>query len=352
MDILSFLLTLAASMVFGTIGNKLKLPAGAMIGAILGAVIVNLFLGGAVFYDQIKTVLQLLSGAMIGSKIGMSDVRAMKKIIFPTLFLLLGMVVLNLTFGGAIFALSSLNVATSLFATAPGGMADMAIISSELGADPAYVGILQLLRILIILLCLPPIFKKILSGKEIAPPAKPVEANGQHAAPTGMVYARRFALLLAVCSAGGLLCAALGLAAGALTGSMIAGTLLCVFRGRLQFPSKLRFFMQVFSGAFIGVGIDRATIAALPELIVPALIMLAGIFVFVFGTSFLMYKFFKIDLAVCLLSCTPGGIQEMALLSEDLGADTPKVAVMQTMRLMCVILFFPTMLKFITLLFQ
>ena len=35
----------------------------------------------------------------------------------------------------------------------------------------------------------------------------------------------------------------------------------------------------------------------------------------------------------------------MALLSEDLGADTPSVAVMQTARLVSVILFFPTLLK-------
>lgn len=349
MDFVAFLITVAAALLLGAVGYKLRLPAGALVGAIAGTVIVNLFLGGAFLYADIKIVLQLLSGAMIGSKIGMSDVREMKQIILPTLFLLLGMVILNLVFGTLMAALSSLDVPTALFATAPGGMADMALISTELGANPSYVGLLQLLRILTIFICMPPIFKRILAGRSIAPPTAAPADSRDAAVPAGAALARKLILLLLVSAAGGLIFRQLGVAAGALTGSMIAGTLLCVFRGKVPFPTPLRFFMQVFSGIFIGVGIDYERIMTLPELLIPALIMVVGIFAFVFATSFLMHKLFKIDLAVCLLASTPGGVQEMALLSEDLGADTPKIAVMQTTRLMSVVLFFPTMLEFITL---
>jgi uncharacterized membrane protein AbrB (regulator of aidB expression) len=76
--------------------------------------------------------------------------------------------------------------------------------------------------------------------------------------------------------------------------------------------------------------------------------MFVGIFVYVLIAAAAMHKLFKLDLAVCLLSCTPGGVQEMSLLSEDLGADTPKIAIMQTSRLMFVILLFPTMLEAVT----
>lgn len=346
---ISFLITLAAAFLLGAVGHRLRLPAGAMVGGIIGTMIVNLFLGGAYFYADIKIGLQLMSGAMIGSKIGMSDVREMKKIILPTLFLLVGMVLLNLVFGALMATFSSLDIPTALFAAAPGGMADMALISTELGANPAYVGILQLVRVLTIFICMPPLFKKILSGKEIAPPVDDAQAEGDTSKLPLGVHARKLLLLIAVSAAGGLLFRALGVAAGALSGSMIAGTLLCIFRGKVPFPSSLRFVLQVLSGVFIGVGIDWEAVATLPELVVPALIMIVGIFAFVFVTAGLMHKIFKIDKAVCYLASTPGGVQEMALLSEDLGADTPKIAVMQTTRLMSVILFFPTMLEFITL---
>ncbi|MDL2233437.1 AbrB family transcriptional regulator [Ruminococcaceae bacterium OttesenSCG-928-L11] len=393
MDLFHFLLTVLLAALGGLAGYKLKLPAGALVGAILGVVLLNLTLGTSFFYADIKVGLQFLSGAMIGSKIGKKDVLEIRNLVLPALFLLAGMVVLNLTFGGLIYKFSSLDVATALFSTAPGGMADMAIISSELGANTSYVAILQLFRILVIFIFMPPLFKKILS-RRASPAAAPVPekavASARRAQPAAMlqpalagaagggvaVHAakrqvdnpapdvglwkstrnwvrenKRFFVLVAVAVAGGLLFRALGVAAGALTGGMIASAAYCVWKGTVQFPSKLKIAMQILSGAFIGIGIDRERLMTLPELFVPCIIMFVGIFAFVFLTSFAMHKLFHLDLTVCLLSSTPGGVQEMSLLSEDLGADTPKIAILQTTRLMCVILLFPTMLRAITLLF-
>ncbi len=355
-DFLFFLLTLAVALLFGAIGHKLRLPAGAMVGGILGAVIVNLTMDRAYFYADIKIVLQILSGVMIGSKIGKRDLLALRTILLPMLFLQLAMVALNLGIGFAVDHFSTLDLATALFSTAPGGMADMALISSDQGANTAYVGILQLIRILTIFIFMPVIFKRILTkgktggaGALPPPPTDNPEPQDAPAPPklSPAAYAKRFAVLVAVATAGGLACHFLGMAAGALTGGMIASGALCVLRGTLPFPGKLRFFLQVFSGAFVGVGIDRACIATMPALLVPALIMIAGIFLFVFLASTLMRKLFRLDLGVCLLASTPGGVQEMSLLSEDLGCDTAKIAVMQSTRLMIVILLFPTMLKLI-----
>ena len=43
--------------------------------------------------------------------------------------------------------------------------------------------------------------------------------------------------------------------------------------------------------------------------------------------------------------CSPGGVQEMSMLAEDLGADATKTALMQTARLATVIAIFPSMIK-------
>ena len=145
-----FLLTLAIAAVGGIIGYKLKLPAGAMLGAMIAVIIFNISTEKAVFPSDLRTVVQLCSGAMIGSGIKKKDVFDLKKIVFPIIIMILCMIVLNVTFGTIMFYLSNLNLATTLFATAPGGMTDMAIISADLGANSAYVALLQLFRLMVI----------------------------------------------------------------------------------------------------------------------------------------------------------------------------------------------------------
>ena len=68
-----FFLTLACAFVGGTIGYKLRLPAGTLIGAMLGVTVLNLLYGDSHFYIEIRVVLQLISGAMIGSRISRKD---------------------------------------------------------------------------------------------------------------------------------------------------------------------------------------------------------------------------------------------------------------------------------------
>ena len=80
--------------------------------------------------------------------------------------------------------------------------------------------------------------------------------------------------------------------------------------------------------------------------------MLTGIFAFTFLTSALVRKLTGVDRSTSMLASTPGGIQEMSLLSDELGADTPKVAIMHTARNMSVILLFPFMIRLVLALFK
>lgn len=373
-DFLFFLITVVVALVGGYIGYRLKIPAGAMVGAMVTTVAFNLITERAFFYDDLKIVMQILGGAMIGSRIGKKDVLELKNIILPTIILIISMVILNLSFGIVMYLVSDLDIATCLFASAPGGMSDMAIISVDLGANPAYVAIMQLLRILTIFIFMPPIFKKIILGsraKQAAAKAEaaPVidkesvrasEATGLDDEPVSTQPEpkkqatdwRRLGLLLLLAGLGGILFWYLGVTAGAMIGAMLATAVYCVLRGTVAFPTKLRFAMQVCAGAYTGIRLDRASVAQMGSLVVPMIVMIIGIFVFVFAVAFIMHKVTKLDIDVCLMSSTPGGVQEMAYLSEDLGSDTPKIAIMQTVRLFSVILFFPTMLSFITGLFN
>lgn len=382
-DFLWFLATVAVSCLVGWTAHKLKLPMGAMIGAMVAAAGFNLLTEHAYFYSEVRVGLQLLTGAMIGSRIGKEEAKSMKTIILPTVLLLVGMVILNIGFGTAVYKFSELDAATALFAVTPGGATDMAMISADLGANTAYVAILQIIRIVIIITVLPPIFKYIVKKthykepntilrteeaqqakktaaqkmsdeerEDLAELADQLEDDPHEDLPVEPFrYNKRETMLLvglfAAAAAGGLLFRALNVPAGAIIGAMICGMVYSIIFGKAVYPKGIRPWQQILAGAFIGASIDKATVASMDVLLIPTLIMLVGILVFVFVFSYLIHKITKLDYVTCLLACTPGGITEMSLLSEEVGADTPKIAIMQTARLVLVILLFPSMLKLI-----
>ena len=359
-DYAAFFITLAIGIVFGTIGWKLKIPMGPMLGAMLSVAAFNIFFEHAYFYNPVRIGMQIFTGAMIGSRVLKKDLPGFKQVIFPTLILLVSMIVINIFFGTLIYRFSDLNVATALFAITPGGAGDMAIISSDLGADPAIVAIMQIFRLVIVFTTLPSTFKYIAKKRQAAA-APAVQASTEkiqsdvepdpkpEAAPVPQpkFSLKEFLPLLLSACVGGLLFQFLGVTAGAMIGAMLFGISYNIFRGPVYFPGNLKTYMQIFAGTYIGSGITKETVASLDTLIIPLLLMACSIMLTTFGVSFIVRKLTKLDYIVSLLSCAPGGMQEMALLSEEIHSDTPKVAIMQTLRFICVIVFFPITLEII-----
>jgi len=161
MNILNLILTLCVGAAGGLLGNKIKLPTGWMLGSMIAVIALNLIFQIAWFPTEMRTVLQLASGMMIGSRISRKDILGLSKLAMPAAIIIATMLVLNITFGIIMYVASNLDMPTTLFATAPGGMMDMAIVSADLGANPAYVALLQLSRLMIIYLCMIPLYKKV-----------------------------------------------------------------------------------------------------------------------------------------------------------------------------------------------
>lgn len=343
--LLYFLLTLAVGTVGGLAAYRLKFPAGALIGSIVAVMALNLVFDCAYFYKPFRVLTQVLSGAMIGSRMGKKELLDMKRIALALVISLASMVVFNLLFGALIYKWSPLNAPTALFAVAPGGASDMALIASDLGAEPAFVAFLQIFRLLVIFICLPPIFRKIGVRMQAHPSAG--HAGRASAGARTKILSLPFLRLIAFAAIGGAALYFLGVPSGALIGSMLAATISSVCFGKLSYPVRVRLFIQICAGAYIGSQLNRQNISSVGQLLIPMAIMLAGIFLFIAVIGFVMHKATRLDLLTCMFACTPGGLQEVSLLSEEMGTDTPKIAAMQTARIMFVILFFPTMLSFI-----
>lgn len=339
----------------GAVAFKLKVPAGMMIGAMAAAAFFNIFTQMAYVPENTAVYVRIAAGAMIGCRMTKKDARELKTMIVPSVILILSFIILGISFGFLIHYLSNLDLTTALFASAPGGMSDMALIADELGGDAPKVALLQLMRIMAILGIFPIVLKFLCKrftkdDKVCEPTDKENEDKEAAAVLNKKEYVLWFIITMLVSSAGGLLGYWADIPAGVMIGSMVFVAVFQVIKERAVVPVKMRIFTQLFVGAMIGSGMTMNDITGLREIILPAVILILGLIVINIIIGFVIRKFCRYSVATCLFASAPGGIIEMTLIADEMGADTPKVALLQLVRLMSVIILFPVFLRYIHLL--
>lgn len=150
-------------------------------------------------------------------------------------------------------------------------------------------------------------------------------------------------LLIAI--VGGLIGIKLRIPAGALVCSMISVGIYNIFVSKGYIPGNFKIAAQIVLGGMIGLKFTNEAIKELKAMLVPAILILIALTGFCIFLGYLLHRITGIDLATALFSTAPGGIADMTLLSESYGADSPKVIVMHTMRLVIVVTIMPIVIK-------
>lgn len=153
------LYTLLIAGVGGYVGIKLKIPAGALIGAMAFVAIYNIYTGQGNIPKNFKLVAQIVVGGMIGLNFTMDSIQGLKKLIVPALILVIGLTLFSICLGFLISRLTGLDLITSLFSCSPGGLTDMTIISEAYGAEIHKVALLHLIRLITVITVLPLVIK-------------------------------------------------------------------------------------------------------------------------------------------------------------------------------------------------
>ena len=151
---------------------------------------------------------------------------------------------------------------------------------------------------------------------------------------------------------GGLLAKKIKLPAPFMTGSMLAVGLVSVFSGMMYVPRDYKTFAQIISGAYIGQQVNKSDLKNFPSLVKPIILLLLLFTINSFLMGFTFSKFFHMDAMTALLSCLPGGIMDISLISIDMGARSDIVAIMQLSRLVGMLLILPYWTKVILKHFQ
>ena len=159
-----------------------------------------------------------------------------------------------------------------------------------------------------------------------------------------MTVLLKICLTIAVGSASGLLFQKLKVPGGLLIGSMAGAAILNIAFSAAYIPGPTKILVQIVAGAFIGCSMEKSDLTRLPHIIRPASIMLTMLFVLNMTAGLLIFFVSPLDLVTSLMSVVPGGISDTPIIASDMGADGPKVAVMQLVRQILGIGVFPALI--------
>lgn len=146
--LVNLLLTLFVGSICGFTGFFLNIPAGTMMFSLLGTLVFHLITERGYLPTPIKYTTQLLTGGLIGQTITIAALSGLSRALFPAFIIVIGFILITLVLGSILSKATDLDLATALFACAPGGATDLALISEDFGAHPATVSIIQLPRVI------------------------------------------------------------------------------------------------------------------------------------------------------------------------------------------------------------
>lgn len=340
------LIRLAATVLIGAAGAwalyRLRVPAGAMAGAIILVGTFQIASGWGYFPREAKTAVQAVAGGFVGQRIGRSDLRELLGIVKPSIQLFGGIVCLTFLTGLLIHHTAPVDTATALLSSMPGGMTDVALISADVGADPAQSTALQLVRYLVAILILPQVNARICARFAPAEGKKaPADFSGGGKRRDG----RHMAVTLAIVALSGALGKASGFPAGAMVFSMFAVAAYNIWSGEAYLPKSMKLAAQCLAGINIGVTVTLGDVLRFRELGLPVLLVTVNCLAVNYVLGLLLYKTNDLDLATSLFASVPAGMSDMALVSLEQGGQAPKVAVLQLVRYLCVMAFMPACIK-------
>lgn len=334
------ILTACVAILGGCIGLKLRIPAGAMIGSMIAVAVFNVAFEVAWMPAGLKFYTQVATGAYLGAKITRGDLKTLRTILRPAVLLVVVMLIYSVGVGWLIYSISELTIATALFSMAPAGITDMTLASMDFDAEPSVVALIQTLRIIFTICLLPPIIKWVRKRQA----AECVQGAGEGAVPVSKRRNKNpvnLALTLLVGLVFGAVGKVLGVPGGTIAFSMAGCVAFNIMTDRGYMPLNLRRFIQMFAGALIGCTVGRSQIMQMLELRVVVVIAVFSFILLDLIAAAVIHKVTGMDVITSLFSCAPGGLTDMALIAEEMGANSLTVAGMHTIRLVSIVAVYP-----------
>lgn len=140
--------TLAAAATGGWLFKSLGVPAGAMIGAIIATIVLNLTAGGAFVPPALKRYARIGVGCYIGIRLEREFLLHLDALIFPVLTVLCGITLFTVIMAFVISHVFKYDLITSMLMCIPGGITEVSVIAEEFGVDQTKIMSVHSLRLI------------------------------------------------------------------------------------------------------------------------------------------------------------------------------------------------------------
>ena len=333
---LPVLLTLAVSAAGGLVATLLGLPAGWLMGGALAVTAAAMAGLPVCLPDRLRDVAFLLIGMSMGASVAPDSLSLMASWPISLAALVLELVLIIALTGWMLVRVFRLDPGTAYLSSFPGHLSFVMGIAAAGMGDTRQIVIIQVIRILMLTICVP-IGAVFLPIDHFAPPVA-----------TAFLDIGQLLALAAGCIVAGLVFLWLKVPAGFVLGAMAAAT--AAKLGGLYteaMPAPLVTVTFVLTGALIGsrfAGITRAEFVNAAKGGVIATAMTVGIVTVVtYGVSLLV----DMPFGQIWLGLSPGALEGMGALGIALGYDTAFIAVHHVIRLLLLSFAIPTVVVLI-----
>lgn len=317
--------------------KKLKIPVGAMIGSLCFVAIYNIMTNSALFYNDFKPILQLGSGLLIGNRITHTIMKNLKHLWKPYVVMMIIMLTILIVTSQILTSISNIDAMSALFALAPGGANDLTILSADYNANMTFVAMVHTSRKLFIFIGVPFIANMFFAKEQH------ISLNKENKQNKPIHFMVAIASAIAVAFLFKLLQVKSAVMLGAIVGSALSN--LCYHS--YSTPKNYSFYLQMFSGAFVGSTINIELLSQMPLYSIAIILVIVETLAIILINTLLLKYLFKMSALTSLIASTPGALSDMTLLSEELGGDMPTVAALQIARMFSIVLLIPYLTDFI-----
>ncbi|GAB4115686.1 MAG: hypothetical protein Kow00103_10730 [Candidatus Caldatribacteriota bacterium] len=334
------------------ISKLLHLPGGNVTGPLLLlALVTSQGVEWAELPSFINTLFQVIIGIMIGCRFGKDKLSTIKEVLVPGLFSSLWIIIFSLAMGFFLAKFTFLEVGTALYASVPAGLAEMGLIALMYNLNVPVVVLFQFVRVISINLSVPFIVFKYNNKKS------DTETKYTHSKPIILesekdkeekVKRLEVLITLILGGIGGFLAKYWGMPVGGMLGAMLViGSLKTIGVALKEPPEWLFLVAQIGLGSYLGTSFTREVVLTLQNLLFP--VMVFSLLVVINGLliGFLLHRFIGWDLTTALLSTAVGGASLMTIVALELDADAVKVSILQSIRLIIILLIMPTLILYI-----
>ena len=268
-----------------------------------------------------------LGQAAVGLAIGLRFVPAVVVAIAAMLPFMLGatilMVVATTITALLLKKLAALNLRTAFFATAAAGLAEMAVVAHQKGADSDTVAVVHLIRVASIVTTVP--FLVTIFGEDGGINIAPIPFKAE-AIPLVAMY---LLAALAAYLVRPLKVPNSWLLVPALLGSLVAG----FGFGPFAVPSAALTVAQIVIGVWLGCRFRRSLLSRLSRVTFSAVVTTAFLLVMAMGIAWALSAATGLSFVTSLLAVAPAGVTEMVLTATAIHLDATVVTAFQITRI-------------------